>query len=115
MAERSYREMDMESLESSKLFQLITEEETQRILKCSKARMRQHPAGTYIFEQGGVPTRLFLLLGGQVQICKDFTSGKRDVLFRAVLFSGNLCGKRQKSTGAAHYQKKLYHRGADGH
>ena len=91
MAERSYREMDMESLESSKLFQLITEEETQRILKCSKARMRQHPAGTYIFEQGGLPTRLFLLLSGQVQICKDFTSGKRDVLY--LVEPGNVFGE----------------------
>ncbi|MCM1136431.1 MAG: Crp/Fnr family transcriptional regulator [Clostridium sp.] len=71
----------MENLESSKLFQLINEEETRRILKCSKAGMRRHPAGAYIFEQGGVPSRLFLLLEGQVQICKDFTSGKRDVLY----------------------------------
>ncbi len=81
----------MENLESSKLFQLITEEETQRILKCSKARMRQHPAGTYIFEQGGLPTRLFLLLSGQVQICKDFTSGKRDVLY--LVEPGNVFGE----------------------
>ncbi|MCI8978061.1 Crp/Fnr family transcriptional regulator [bacterium 1xD8-48] len=82
---------NMENLESSKLFQLITEEETQRILKCSKARMRQHPAGTYIFEQGGLPTRLFLLLSGQVQICKDFTSGKRDVLY--LVEPGNVFGE----------------------
>ncbi len=81
----------MENLESSKLFQLITEEETQRILKCSKARMRQHPAGTYIFEQGGLPTRLFLLLSGQVQICKDFTSGKRGVLY--LVEPGNVFGE----------------------
>ena len=92
----------MENLESSKLFQLITEEETQRILKCSKARMRQHPAGTYIFEQGGLPTRLFLLLSGQVQICKDFTSGKRDVLY--LVEPGNVFGEiflfgTEKSTG----------------
>ena len=91
-AKRKYKGMkNMENLESSKLFQLITEEETQRILKCSKARMRQHPAGTYIFEQGGVPTRLFLLLAGQVQICKDFTSGKRDVLY--LVEPGNVFGE----------------------
>lgn len=81
----------MEKLELSKLFQLITEEETQRILKCSKARMRQYPAGSYIFEQGGIPTRLFLLLEGQVQICKDFTSGKRDVLY--LVEAGNVFGE----------------------
>lgn len=81
----------MENLESSKLFQLITEEETRRILKCSKARMRQHSAGTYVFEQGGLPTRLFLLLEGQVQICKDFVSGKRDVLY--LVEAGNVFGE----------------------
>ena len=53
--------------------------------------MRQHPAGTYIFEQGGLPTRLFLLLSGQVQICKDFTSGKRDVLY--LVEPGNVFGE----------------------
>jgi CRP-like cAMP-binding protein len=83
--------MDMESLESSKLFQLINETETERILKCSKSRNKEYPAGTYIFEQGGVPTRLFLLLGGQVQICKDFTSGKRDVLY--LVEAGNVFGE----------------------
>ena len=84
-------EETMENLESLKLFQLITEEETQRILKCSKSRMKAYPAGTYIFEQGGVPTRLFLLLEGQVQICKDFTSGKRDVLY--LVEAGNVFGE----------------------
>ena len=69
----------MENLASSKLFQMITDKETERILKCSKSRKKEYSSGTYIFEQGGIPSRLFLLLAGQVQICKDFTSGKRDV------------------------------------
>ncbi len=81
----------MENLESSKLFQLINDTETERILKCSKSGMKKYPAGTYIFEQGGLPTRLFLLLSGQVQICKDFTSGKRDVLY--LVEPGNVFGE----------------------
>lgn len=81
----------MENLESSKLFQMITDKETQRILKCSKSRERKYPSGTYIFEQGGIPSRLFLLLKGQVQICKDFTSGKRDVLY--LVEAGNVFGE----------------------
>ncbi len=81
----------MAKLEASKLFQAITRDETERILKCSKSRMKTYPGGTYIFEQGGVPTRLFLLLEGQVQICKDFTSGKRDVLY--LVESGNVFGE----------------------
>ena len=71
----------MENLEMTKLFHSITDKETERILKCSRSCMKKYPTGTYIFEQGGLPTRLFLLLSGQVQICKDFTSGKRDVLY----------------------------------
>ena len=63
------------------LFHSITEKELERILKCSKSRMKKYPQGSYIFEQEGLPTKLFLLLEGQVQICKDFTSGKRDVLY----------------------------------
>ena len=75
----------------TKLFHSITDKETERILKCSRSCMKKHPAGTYIFEQGGLPTRLFLLLSGQVQICKDFTSGKRDVLY--LVEAGNVFGE----------------------
>lgn len=78
-------------LASSKLFQMITEKERERILKCSRSGQREYPSGTYIFEQGGTPTRLFLLLKGQVQICKDFTSGKRDVLY--LVEAGNVFGE----------------------
>ncbi len=81
----------MENLEETKLFQAITEKETERILKCSKSRMKEYPAGAYIFEQGGQPSRLFLLLSGQVQICKDFTSGKRDVMY--LVEAGNVFGE----------------------
>jgi len=81
----------VDNLQSSKLFQMITERETERILKCSKSTKREYRSGTYIFEQGGTPSRLFLLLRGQVQICKDFTSGKRDVLY--LVEAGNIFGE----------------------
>ncbi len=81
----------MRKLEASKLFCAITAEELERILKCSKARIKAYPEGSYIFEQGGVPSKLFLLLEGQVQICKDFTSGKRDVLY--MVEEGNVFGE----------------------
>ncbi len=81
----------MADLASSKLFQAITEKERERILNCSKSREKSYSSGSYIFEQGGVPSRLFLLLEGQVQICKDFTSGKRDVLY--LVEAGNVFGE----------------------
>lgn len=81
----------MTELESSKLFQSITDAETARILKCSKSSQKKYHSGAYIFEQGGIPSKLFLLLEGQVQICKDFTSGKRDVLY--LVEPGNVFGE----------------------
>lgn len=81
----------MKGLEKSKLFSAISNEETERILKCSNSVLKKHSQGNYIFEQGDTPSRLFLLLEGQVQICKDFTSGKRDVLY--LVEEGNVFGE----------------------
>ena len=81
----------MNRLALSKLFQAITDEERERILVCSKAAIKQYKANHYIFEQGGRPSKLFLLLSGRVQIVKDFTSGKRDVLY--LVEAGNVFGE----------------------
>ena len=81
----------VQEIENTKLFQEISDEELKRILKCSKSTVKNYPAGSYIFEQGGIPSKLFLLLDGQVQICKDFTSGKRDVLY--LVEPGNVFGE----------------------
>lgn len=81
----------MKKPEATKLFHSINEAEQERILKCSKSNIKDYSAGSYIFEQGGLPSKLFLLLEGQVQICKDFTSGKRDVLY--LVEEGNVFGE----------------------
>lgn len=81
----------MKKAEQCKLFQRITEPETRRILDCSKSAIKKYLAGNYIFAQGDVPTKLFLLLDGKVHICKDFSSGKRDVLY--LVEEGNVFGE----------------------
>ncbi len=81
----------MKKLEEAKLFQSITKEESERILNCSKAKIRALSAGSYIFEQEEHPSSLFLLLKGQVHICKDFASGKRDILY--LVEAGNIFGE----------------------
>lgn len=81
----------MKELEEVKLFQAITKEELERILNCSKAKLRTLLAGSYIFEQDETPSRLFLLLNGQVHVCKDFASGRRDVLY--LVEAGNVFGE----------------------
>lgn len=73
--------MDVKKAEKAKLFHNITEQEQERILQCAKAKIRKVKSGAYIFEQEEKPQKLFLLIEGRVQICKDFTSGKRDVLY----------------------------------
>lgn len=81
----------MKDLGDVTLFKSITKEERERILNCSKARIRALSAGSYIFEQEQRPSRLFLLLKGRVHICKDLASGRRDVLY--LVEEGNVFGE----------------------
>lgn len=78
-------------LETCKLFQHIGKTEQERILNCAKAQIRTGKAGSYIFCQEEHPSRLFLLLRGQVHICKDFASGRRDILY--LVEAGNVFGE----------------------
>ncbi|MBQ8597738.1 MAG: Crp/Fnr family transcriptional regulator [Lachnospiraceae bacterium] len=81
----------MNELGSVKLFASISQEEVGRILTCSKSGMKCYPEGAYIFRQGEKPRKLFLLLEGEIQICKDFASGKRSVLY--LVEQGNVFGE----------------------
>lgn len=81
----------MKKVEQCKLFQQITKEEVERILVCSKSKLKEYKAGSYVFAQEDVPARLFLLLEGRVQICKDFHNGKRDILY--MVEPGNVFGE----------------------
>lgn len=81
----------MKKVEHCKLFQKITEPEVERILNCSKSVIKKYPEGSYIFAQDEIPTKLFLLLEGKVQICKDFRNGKRDILY--LVEPGNVFGE----------------------
>ncbi|MBO5146716.1 MAG: Crp/Fnr family transcriptional regulator [Lachnospiraceae bacterium] len=63
------------------LFKNISEEELERMFRCSKTVERVFENESYIFRQGETPRHLFLVLEGSVMVSKDFASGKRDVLF----------------------------------
>ena len=73
------------------LFKDIDEEETKKMLKCSKTRAGAYEDQSYIFRQGETPRQLFVLLDGAVMIAKDFASGKRDVLF--IVEKGDVFGE----------------------
>lgn len=81
----------MSELAGIKLFSSISEEEVERIVTCSKSRMKVYQEEAYIFSQGEKPEKLFLLLEGKIQICKDFASGKRSVLY--MVEPGNVFGE----------------------
>lgn len=70
----------MEALENTDLFRNISSEEIDRMLVCAKAIRRRLLTGEYIFRQDERPSRLYLLIEGNVIISKHFSSGKRDVL-----------------------------------
>lgn len=63
------------------LFRNISEDEIEKMFRCSKTVERFFEDGNYIFRQGETTKNLFLVLEGTVMISKDFASGKRDVLF----------------------------------
>ncbi|MGN0298870.1 MAG: Crp/Fnr family transcriptional regulator [Lachnospiraceae bacterium] len=71
----------MQLLKDTVLFHSISEEEIQRILKCSRAKVITFAANEYIFRQGEKPRYLFLLQRGSVHIEKNFASGKRDLIY----------------------------------
>lgn len=64
----------------SLLFSKITEEEADKMLKCSHAVSRNVDSGATIFGQNDKPVNIYLLLDGQVIITKYLPSGKRDIL-----------------------------------
>lgn len=63
------------------LFKSITDEDQDKMLSCAGARELKFKAGDYIFRQGESPKNMYLIKKGSVMICKDFASGKRNVLF----------------------------------
>ena len=64
----------------SLLFSGITEEEANKMLKCSRAMEKSIDAGEIIFGQDDKPVYIYMLLEGQVIITKYLPSGRRDIL-----------------------------------
>lgn len=64
----------------SLLFNRISEQEAEKMLKCSMASQRQVDSGETIFGQDDKPVFIYLLLEGQVIITKYLPSGRRDIL-----------------------------------
>lgn len=73
------------------LFHGIEGESLDRMLVCSKSKVRHFEAGELIFQQEDSPTKLFLLLEGAVHIVKNFASGRKNILLSVE--EGNIFGE----------------------
>ena len=91
----------IENLPQIHLFKNISEEELERMFRCSKTVERSFENESYIFRQGETPRHLFLVLEGKVIIAKDFASGRRDVLF--VVEQGDVFGEMFLFADAGNY------------
>lgn len=78
-------------MEKCKLFNGITDEETDKMLTCAKAHIIELKRDEYVFRQGEIPRNIYILLEGSVMIAKDYVSGKRNVLF--FVHAGDVLGE----------------------
>ena len=62
------------------LFGGISQESIDRILICSKSKIKKYEQGEKIFMQGDEPVKLFVLLKGRVKLVKNLFSGKQHFL-----------------------------------
>lgn len=98
----SMKKMDTAvTLPENRLFWEIGEKEQERILTCSKSSIYRYEEDEYIFRQGEMPSKLFLLLEGKVALTKNFASGKRHVLF--LLEAGSIFGETFLFSGSGNY------------
>jgi len=84
-----------------RLFNSITEEDQEKMLSCAGARVADYKPGEYIFRQGDEPVSMYLIKAGSVMIAKDFSSGKRNVLF--TVRKGDVFGEMFLFSDEKHY------------
>ncbi len=75
----------------TQLFKGITDEDRDRMYECAGAKEKKYKAGAYIVRQGDEPLNIYLVLEGTVMLTKDFSSGKRSVLY--TLREGDVFGE----------------------
>ncbi len=70
----------IEKIKNSPLFSNITPKEIETILSCSKSKTVKYQKESFIFLSGDIPKKLFLLVDGKINICRDELNGKRKVI-----------------------------------
>ena len=90
------------ALEASPLFSGMTGQEARMCLACSGAFEEQHGKGALIFAESDPPERLYVLLEGAVNVCRESTEGRRAVMAR-VDAPGDLFGEVHVFLGRPSY------------
>lgn len=75
-----HKEYMERALEASPLFSGMTGQEAGMCLACSGAFEEQHGKGALIFAESDPPERLYVLLEGAVNVCRESTEGRRAVM-----------------------------------
>lgn len=70
----------MDQLMYSPLFHSMISDEIQLCLACSNAKIVTYEKNEIIFDEGSVPRYLFILMDGEVQVCRNSMSGKQVIL-----------------------------------
>lgn len=82
----------LEEIKNSYLFTHMIEEEIQKFLTCSTAKIKVYQKDELIFKQLDEPRKLYVLLNGSVAVCKDSITGKRSMI-TAINRQGDLFGE----------------------
>lgn len=88
-------------IEKNTLFHGIESGDLQRMLVCSKARMRTYRRGDVLFLQGDTPYYLYVLLTGKVALVRNLISGRKNIFFE--VGEGDVFGEQYFFNGEKSY------------
>ena len=90
------------AMEASPLFSGMSGPEARLCLQCSGALEERHGKGALIFAESDPPERLFVLLEGVVNVCRESAEGRRAVMAR-IDAPGDLFGEVHVFLGRPSY------------
>lgn len=93
-------------IEENALFQGIEKAELERMLACSKSRLKKYQQGEMLFEQEDRPYYLYVLLKGRVALVRNLMSGRKNIFYEVE--EGDIFGEQYFFSG-----DKMYWYGAE--
>lgn len=88
-------------IEKNALFHGIESGDLQRMLVCSRARMKTYRRGDVLFLQGDTPYYLYVLMAGKVTLVRNLISGRKNIFFEVE--EGDVFGEQYFFNGEKSY------------